>query len=184
MFCHNCGRELKEQAKFCPHCGAGVYDPVSQTAAEPAAPKENVALGTLGACVGGLLGIGVFLLCCAAGIYPAFVGILMAAAVVAGYDLLSKCRGTAGNVIVIALVAAVPLVAYVLNCVWMILGEYENLGLTLLDGVGLLFLFVAQGSLDIGMMLQELLTLYGFTALGTVLAFWWSQRRNHRFDVG
>lgn len=180
MFCHNCGRELKEQAKFCPNCGAGAYDPFSQTAAEPAAPKENLPMGTLGACIGGLLGIGAFMLCCAAGIYPAFVGLLMAVAVVAGYDLLSPCRSAVGTAVVMALIATVPLVAYMLNSAWMILGEYEGLGLTLLDGIGLQFLFLTQGNANFGLLLQELLALYGFAALGAVLALFRKKSRERK----
>lgn len=180
MFCHNCGAELKEQAKFCPRCGSGVYDPVSQTVAESAAPKENVVLGTVGAFAGGLLGIVVFLICAWNGIYPAFVGALMAVAISAGYDWLGKCRGTAGTAVVMILTAAVPLAAYLLEWSMVILEEYAGLGLSVLDGVGLLFLFIAQGQIDPVLVIQELLTLYGFAVLGAVLIHFWRKRRQRR----
>lgn len=184
MFCHNCGTELKEQAKFCPRCGAGVYDPVAQTAAEPAVPKENVVMGTVGACAGGLLGIAAFLFCCNIGIYPAFVGALMSAAVIIGYDLLGKQRSMAGTIVVSLLMVTVPCLGYLVNDALVILQDYEGLGLTLLDGIGLLFLYLAQGYINTGFFVQDLLALYGFAALGAVAAFWWSQRRNKRFGVG
>ena len=184
MFCHNCGAVLKEDARFCPRCGNGVYDPVSRTAAEPVAPKENVAMGTLGACIGGLLGIGLFLLCSRNGIYPAFVGIFLSASVVVGYDWLGKVRGVTGTVIVTVLLVALPWVAWGLNMALLILDSYEGMGLTLLDGVGLLILFLLQGNLPIGYLAQELLTLYGFAILGAVIAFVWSYRRSNRIPVG
>ena len=26
MFCENCGKEIKDENKFCPYCGASVYE--------------------------------------------------------------------------------------------------------------------------------------------------------------
>lgn len=177
MFCHNCGTELKEAAKFCPRCGVGVYDPVQQTAAEPVAPRENVALGILGACIGAILGGGTIVLCSQAGIYSAFAGFLLAAATVTGYDLLGKKRGTAGTVAVCLLILTMPYLANTLDWALVLLEDYEGLGLTVLDGIGLLYLYLEQGYIDLGMYLQDLLTLYGFTALGAVAAFSWAMRR-------
>lgn len=180
MFCHNCGTELKDSAKFCPRCGVGAYDPVRQKAAEPVAPRENVALGTLGACVGALLGGGAIVLCDQMGIYSAFVGFILAALTILGYELLGKKRGAAGTVIVTLLILAVPYLADTVSWALVLLEDYEGLGLTVADGAGLLYLFLDEGYIDGGMYLQDLLMLYGFTALGAVAAFSWAARRAKR----
>lgn len=177
MFCHQCGTELKDSAKYCPRCGVGVYDPVQQTSAPPAAPRENVALGTVGACAGALLGAGIIVLCSRMGIYSAFAGFVLAAATIFGYDLLGKYRGAAGTVIVILLILVMPYLANTLDWALILLQDYEGMGLTVFDGVGLLYLFLSEGYIDSGMYLQDLLTLYGFTALGAVAAFARSMRR-------
>lgn len=178
MFCHNCGKELKENARFCPRCGAGAYDPEAAVPEPPKAPVENVAMGTLGAVLGAVFGGAFLLLCSSMEIYPAFAGFVIAVLTVLGYDLLSKRRGAAGTVIVTLLILVAPYIADTLDWAIILLEDYEGLGLTLTDGVGLLYLFLAEGRIPMDVYILDTLALYGFTAMGAVAALSWSSRRN------
>lgn len=55
MFCKNCGHELPDDAKFCPHCGTGFGGP--QPSGEPQRPaddhRQNVSGGTKPAAASG-----------------------------------------------------------------------------------------------------------------------------------
>ena len=177
MFCHNCGKELKEGARFCPQCGMGAYDPEGQVPKPQKEPEENVALGTLGAILGALLASVFLLVCSSVEIYSAFAGFFLAVAVILGYDLLGKHRGAAGTVIVMLLILTVPYLVDTLDWARVLLEDYEGLGLTLIDGIGLLYLFLAEGRIPMDVYIMDILALYGFTAMGAVAALSWSSRR-------
>lgn len=177
MFCHNCGKELKDGARFCPQCGTGIYDPERPTPEPRKVPGENVALGTLGAVVGAVLGGVLLVVCSSMEIYSAFAGFVLAAATIVGYDLLGKRRGAAGTVVVMLLILISPYLADTLDWARVLLEDYEGLGLTLIDGVGLLYLFLAEGRIHMDVYILDTLALYGFTAMGAVAALSWSSRR-------
>lgn len=183
MFCHNCGTELKDTAKFCPRCGVGVYDPARQTAEEPVAPRENVALGTVGAILGAMLGAGTIVLFDQMGIYPAFAGFVLAAATILGYDLLGKRRGASGTVLVSLLILVTPYLAHTLSWVMLFVNTLDT-DYTLIQGIPLFYYYLAEGHIDISMYVQELLVLYGFTVLGAVAAFSWAMGRAKKIPTG
>lgn len=44
MYCENCGKEIPEDSKFCPECGAMISDAVENAAAEPEAAVQELAV--------------------------------------------------------------------------------------------------------------------------------------------
>ena len=41
MFCGNCGKEIKSEAKFCPNCGAAVNRPSASASPQPDTPSDG-----------------------------------------------------------------------------------------------------------------------------------------------
>ena len=181
MFCHHCGKELKTESKFCPHCGTGAYDPTQPINERPPAPSENVPLGILGACFGGIIGLFLLFLCDYLLIPPAFVGAVQSALIIVGYDLFGKRRGTAGTAMVSLLIVIFPYLSHTLS--WISLAvPLSTAQHHLFQPLITFYSMMVEGHIDISLYLQELLALYGFSILGAVAGFAWSNRRAKQFQ--
>ena len=88
MFCSNCGKEIDEDTKFCPHCGTNLQDPAPKAPAPAPAPapveeKKPAKVWTVFSRISKILGI----VCIATALIPylnyfslsfSIVGIVMA----------------------------------------------------------------------------------------------------------
>ena len=52
MYCTNCGKELDNQAAYCPYCGVATINTPKQVAPQPNAPKKLNAFGIVGFVLG------------------------------------------------------------------------------------------------------------------------------------
>lgn len=138
-------------------------------------------MGAVGAVAGALLGAAVIVMLNQMGTYAAFAGFLLAVAVVYGYDLLGKRRGTAGTVIVTLLLLCVPYLAHTL-CWALMISASTDVTYPLLYGIALFYALLNDGHIDLAMYLLELLVLYGFVAMGAVLAFARSAARQKKLS--
>lgn len=107
MFCKYCGRQVDEQANFCPHCGGRLNTPAAvppQTAApmQPIAPAQKKPVNGFG-----IAALVIGIICLFAGYYIFFVAIagIVLGAVGVAYRNKFSANGIATAGLVISCVA-------------------------------------------------------------------------------
>jgi hypothetical protein len=124
--------------------------------------KENVAMGILGALIGGLIGGASIVLFGQMGMISALSGVILAFCTLKGYELLGKERSVLGTIICVVIMLAVPYFADRVNWALEIVDE---LGLAFGDAFKYVHEVVEAFSLEEDYW-KDLLFIYGFAALG------------------
>ena len=161
MNCELCGTSIAPGSTVCPTCGARV-----DGEAAPVVVRENVALGTVGALIGALLGGASIILLSRLGYIASLSGLLIAFATLGGYRLLAKGMGKAGLVICFVLMLVTPFAAYNLDLLLQCHEEWKVYGLTMGDSVDLLLTLLKEDGELLFTYLKELGMLYLFMILG------------------
>lgn len=161
MNCELCGTSIAPGSTVCPTCGAQIGGE-----AAPVAVRENVALGTVGALVGALLGGASIILLSRLGYIASLCGVLIAFATLGGYKLLAKGMGKVGLIICFVLMLVTPFAAYNLDLLLQCYEEWKVYGLTMGDSVTLLLEIMQEDSELMFTYLKELGMLYLFMILG------------------
>lgn len=164
MNCNHCGTALPNGATFCSVCGTQVQTSAVSTAELPA--RENVAMGTLGALIGAVLGGASIILLSRLGYIASLSGVLIAFATLKGYELLGKGMSRKGMVICFVLMAVTPFIAYNLDLVLQCYEEWKVFGVTMGDTVSLVIELLEEDGELLGTYLKELGMLYLFMILG------------------
>jgi len=169
MICNKCGAEVHSSAAFCENCGTAVEQPAMEFDT-PAAPRDNVILGTVGALMGGLIGAAVILLLGRLNTVAAIGGFVLAFCALKGYELLGKGLSVKGIVISVIIMLIIPFVADTLDWGILIYTDFIDAGyeISYLEAVQLLPVCLEEGVIEMGDYVKSLLMLYGFTALGAV----------------
>ncbi len=173
MFCKNCGAEIAEGTAFCTSCGARQEQPAPAPQSVPATPrvdptqipkKENVLLGTVGAILGALVGALAILIFYNLEMVASISGVILAAAVFFGYDKLGGNRTVIGTIICLALIIVTPYISYLFYLTRM---AQDAMGSSLGEAYEFLKALMETSDMKDAMM-ENLLPLYGFTALGAI----------------
>ena len=164
MNCNHCGTTLPNGANVCPVCGTPVQTSAVNTAELPA--RENVAMGTLGALIGAVLGGASIILLSRLGYIASLSGVLIAFATLKGYELLGKGLSKKGLIICFVLMLVTPFAAYNLDVLLQCHEEWKAFGLTLGDSAELMLEVLEEDSEALGIYLKELGMLYLFMVLG------------------
>ena len=165
MNCNHCGATLAEGTTVCTVCGTP-----TQAAGNPAVipAKENVAMGTLGALIGALLGGASILLFSKLGYIASLSGVLIAFATLGGYRLLAKGMGKVGMIICIVLMLIVPFLANAVDLVLTLHEELSMYGMTMGDTASFLVELLGSDQEVLMAYLKDLGMLYLFVVIGAV----------------
>ena len=128
--------------------------------------RENVAMGTLGALIGALLGGASIILLSRLGYIASLSGLLIAFATLKGYELLGKGMSKKGLIICFALMLVTPFLAYNLDLLLQCHEEWKAFGLTISDSLDLMMEVLEEDSELRGTYLKDLGMLYLFMVLG------------------
>lgn len=165
MKCSNCGSELQAGERVCTFCGQALEEPKAQR-------KENVVTGIVGALIGALIGGASIILISQLGYIASVSGLILAVCTLKGYELLGGKLSTKGIVISLILVLVTPFLADTINWALMIKDAFSDPSLamggelTLLDGIIVLPVLLAEEPELMGEYVKNLLMIYGFVALG------------------
>ena len=163
MKCELCGTDIVPGFTVCPTCGARVGGE-----AAPVVVHENVALGTVGALIGALVGGASILLFSKLGYIASLSGVLIAFATLGGYKLLAKGMGKAGLVICIVLMLITPFLANALDLVLTLHEELRMYGMTMGDTASFLVELIGSDQEVLMAYLKDLGMLYLFVVIGAV----------------
>ena len=163
MNCNKCGNPLEPMQTTCSFCGATA----EQAVKEPAVVQkpENVLGGVIGAVIGALLGGASIVLIDQIGFIAAISGFVLAFCTLKGYELLGGRLTTKGIIISIVLMLITPYFAD--RACWAIaLTQQLSFGWSFGEVFAMIPVWLEEGAIDMGVYLQNLLMIYGFTALG------------------
>lgn len=171
--CGICG-QMKEVAGFqvgtgvihlCADCEMRLRDQSHLAQQEDAQKKENVIGGIVGAIIGSLLGVLCIVILSRLGYVAALSGVAMAIGVIKGYEFLGK-KFTAKSIVISVIIML--FMTYVGDRIdWAILIAQE-LGENVFNCYRAVPLLLAEGYLDMGSYIGNLVILYLFLLLGAV----------------
>ena len=128
--------------------------------------EKSFAMGVIGAIGGGLIGAASIILLSQMGVISAIAGFVLAFCTLKGFELLGGKLSTKGIIISLVFILIMPAIAYFL---------YETLvcmqdmpGATLGQALEYVIYLVQNYAEVQSIVIKNLLTLYGFTALGAV----------------
>ena len=130
--------------------------------------KENIALGILGALIGGLIGGASIILFGQMGMVSALSGVILAFCTLKGYELLGKERSVLGTIVCVVIMLAVPYFADRVNwAIAIVKQSAEVVGYKVLFGDAFLHAhrFIEYTG-NVNNYWKDLLFIYGFAALG------------------
>jgi len=156
MNCKNCGSLIEEGAAVCGSCGEAVVK----------RKNENVITGFVGALIGALIGGAIIILLSQLGYIASVSGLVLAVCTLKGYELLGGGMSWKGIVICILLMVVTPYLADRIDWAIVICREYADYGVTFAEGFALVPEFLAEGAIEMGMYVKNLLMIYGFALLG------------------
>lgn len=186
--CSSCGREIDDQSKFCPYCGASSLTSAPQEpaevpeqptpAAEPTATEapviaesENVLAGIVGAFLFSLIGGLLYFVLYQIGVIAGICGLVMFILAQFGYRLLS---GNKKSISIPSLITSI-----VVMLVMIFLAEYiclsfeifqayrEEFDITFFDAIRATPNFLTESEV-LGAVVQDLLFAYGFGIVATI----------------
>lgn len=160
MNCTNCGNKLENGAERCEVCGQNV--PVK----EKTGKKENFVTGLVGAFLGALLGGGCIILLSQLGYVASLSGLILAVCTLKGYELLGGKLSTKGIIVAIILVLVTPYLADRIDWAILVMQEWADYGVTFGEAFAVIPELVAEGAIEQGAYIKNLLMIYGFAALG------------------
>ena len=126
MTCPNCGRLIPDNSTSCPVCG-----PIASL--KPAAKKDNIVTGIVGALIGAAIGGGVILLLSRLGFIASISGLILAVCTLKGYELLGHKMTGRGLLICLILIAVTPYLADRIDWAIILLEEFPDQGITFAD---------------------------------------------------
>ncbi len=183
MFCRQCGKQINDQARFCPFCGytigAAVVtqpqpvqpapQPVQQYVPieEPPMPTGhgNVFMGIIGAVLFALLGGLAYVAVYQAGVIAGICGFVIFAAAGFGYRLFARTKNKyslISLITAIVLTVAVIFVAEYVSVVVDIYMEFEGDGMTLGEAFESVFDIIANDNEVQEAFIEELAIAYAF----------------------
>lgn len=167
MKCTKCGNDVLDK-EFCEHCGAPVGKPAGKQAVAVAetGKKENVFTGIIGAMLGAVLGGGCIILLSQLGYVASVSGLVLAFCTLKGYELLGRKLSKKGVIICILLVLVTPYIADRLDWAIVVMQEFSDYNITLLEAFAGIPALISEGVIDSGDYIKNLLMIYGFAALG------------------
>lgn len=157
MKCSRCGNPVAPGSAFCGVCGTPV---------KPAVKKENVLAGTLGACLGVILGMVCIILMSRLGRVAAISGWLMAVCTLTGYQKLGGKLSGKGIAICILLMLGAPYLADRIDWALLLMKEGKMYGITFTQAFAMLPELLRDGGIEMETYVVNLLLIYGFTILG------------------
>ena len=156
MNCKKCGNEILEGKDCCSVCGAAV-------AAEK---RENVLAGVVGAILGAAIGAGSIIGLSQLGYIASVSGLILAVCTLKGYELLAGKLSRKGIVISVVFLLLMPYVADRMDWAIVIMGAWAEYGVTFGEAFAAVPELLADGSIEIGEYIKNLLMIYGFVLLG------------------
>ena len=156
MNCKNCGNEIPDGQKQCGSCG-------EVTAAEK---RENVVTGIVGAIIGAAIGAGSIIGLSQLGYIASVSGLILAVCTLKGYELLGGKLSKKGILISVALMLLMPYIADRLDWAIVIKQAWAEYGVTFGEAFAAVPELLADGSIEMGDYVKNLLMIYGFVALG------------------
>lgn len=182
MNCPYCGQMIAAGSRFCEHCGAAIETQPQtqpeqtqtqpQVTAQPTLEKpEKTVPGIIGAVLGALLGAVAIFLFYQMDLVSALGGVALAFCSLKGYELLGGKLSMKGIIICIVLMLITPYLAHRVAVAYAWANDPAAY-MTFAEGFEwfheILNEAVSVGGLEEGAYAQEVLMLYGFTALGAV----------------
>lgn len=150
---------------LCPDCETRLRSNMQMSAQAKEQQSENVVGGIIGALIGSLLGVLCIILLSRMGYVAALSGVAMAFGVLKGYEMLGKKLTKKGIVICVIIMLFMTYVGDRMD--WAILAAMEY-GENLLDCYRAIPAFLAEGYIEMGDYILNLVMLYLFLLLGAV----------------
>lgn len=184
MICKKCGKEIHDSATMCEYCGHSVRQDAPVQTAVPAVPAaeevpiptaapevkpqkpEKVAGGIVGAVIGALIGAASIILLSQMGYVASISGFVLAFCTLKGYELLGGQLSKKGVVVCIILTVITPYIADRASWAIAFAQAFSGEGISFLDWFLSIDGLIADGWIDSGEYIKNLLMLYGFAALG------------------
>lgn len=172
--CQACGRqELPVSpyylggayAELCPDCFTAIQQRQTAAQSESKQKKENVVSGTVGALLGSLLGVVCIIILSQLGYVAAISGVIMAVCTLKGYELLGGKLSNKGIAIACVLMLVMTFVGDRLD--WAIVVS-RSLGTDFFTSFRAISYLMAEGAIDSGSYVGNLVLLYLFVLLGAV----------------
>lgn len=152
-----CGNPLPEGTERCDSCGFPV---------KSAEKRENMVTGIVGALIGALLGAGSIILLSQLGYIASISGLILAVCTLKGYELLGGKLSGKGIAISVVLMLLTPYIADRIDWAIVLMQEFADYGVNFAEAFALIPELLADGSIEMGMYLKNLLMIYGFALLG------------------
>ena len=157
MNCSKCGNPVAEGRKRCDQCGFPVKEETK---------KENVVAGVVGAFIGALLGAGCIILISQLGYIASVSGLVLAVCTMKGYELLAGKLSGKGIAISIVLMLLTPYLADRIDWAIFLMQEWAEYGVTFGEAFAIFPELLADGSVEMGAYIKNLLMIYGFALVG------------------
>lgn len=189
MFCTNCGKQIPDNACGCDYCGTAVkkvvstpvtpvvekvvmpeVQPVIQTEQVPQTPKkENMVSGIVGALIGAAIGAASIILLSQLGYVAAISGIILAVCTFKGYELLGGKLSKKGLIVCLLLILVTPYIADRMDWAILVAQEFD---VSFGQAFGAIHALIDAEVIDSGTYIENLLMIYGFSALGGFSIIW------------
>ncbi len=160
MICRKCGNLNPENALVCESCGESLA--VDQKPAK----KENVITGFVGAFIGALIGGACIILLSQLGFIASASGFILAVCTLKGYELLGGGRSWKGIVISIIFMLVTPYLADRIDWAILVYQEVADYGIPFGEVFAKIPDLIAEGAIEMGLYVKNLLMIYGFALLG------------------
>lgn len=157
MICSKCGNEVPEGTARCDSCGFPI---------KIKEKRENVMAGMVGAFVGALIGAGCIILISQLGYIASVSGLILAVCTLKGYELLGGKLSGKGIAISIVLMLVTPYLADRIDWAILIMQEWAEYGITFGEAFAFFPELLKDGTVEMGVYIQNLLMIYGFVLLG------------------
>lgn len=157
MNCTKCGNPLPEGAERCDGCGFPVKSDKK---------RENVVAGLVGALIGAFIGAASIILLSQLGYIASISGLILAVCTLKGYELLGGKLSGKGIAVCVVLMLLTPYIADRIDWAIMLMQEFADYGITFGEAFALIPELLADGSIEMGMYIKNLLMIYGFALLG------------------